>query len=84
MRLKEFCTSEPNLALVIYHCCNTNPKSYVCNNESLIHDHTGAYKRIMDNVENPCTPAIEFKSNKESCMRSDKKNHFGYVRYTIK
>ena len=63
---KEYCASDPNVAHKLYHCYDTDSKSKVTNNESLTYDHTGAYKRIMDHAERPCTSATFLKANKEA------------------
>ena len=64
MRSREAFTEESNLALAFYHCCGTNPKSHVCNDESLIDDKTGVINRIKANFPKPCDAGTKLDTNK--------------------
>ena len=63
MRKNECFASEIKLALALYHCCGTNPKTHVYNNESLIHDTTGVRERIKKHFQKPCSPTIALEAN---------------------
>lgn len=43
-------TRHPNLALLYYQCCSNHPESYVCNDESLLDDTSGATRHRLNSV----------------------------------
>ena len=46
-------TRYPNIALLLFHYCCTDPKSHICNNESLRDKNTPEWKRIKSHLEKP-------------------------------